>query len=120
MSETKRCRKASMSFLLKNENEVLQSFQTFCIIWGSEGSGRLYLDTKDGEVTLKLEQKLGPLYGLRPCPTGRQDPVSTETTRNPPKKKKSKSQIRRHELRQKASEERCKTKSIIEPPHRSQ
>ena len=47
------------------------------------------------------------------------DPVSTETKLNQNKNKKSKSQIRRKELRQKASEESCKTKSTVDPSNKS-
>ena len=97
-----------MEFGLTNESEAFLAFQTFCRIWGSGGCGSLNLDTKEGEVTLKLEQKLGPLHGLRPGPRGRQgpsNPVSKETEVNEQVRTKSQSKIRRQEQRKKASEE---------------
>ena len=56
--------------MLSNESETFQAFQTFCRIWGSGGCGSLNMETKEGEVTLKIEQKLGPLHGLRPGQLG--------------------------------------------------
>ena len=79
-------------FGLTNEAEALFAFQTFCRIWGSGGCGSLHLETNNQEVTLKLEQRLGPLHGLRPGPFGQESEVKMPTN-----KCKSASQLHRHE-----------------------
>ena len=56
---------SSMEFALTIESEAFQAFQTFCRIWRSWGCGSLNME--------KIEQKLGPLHGLRPGPLGRKD-----------------------------------------------
>ena len=67
-----------MYFSLSNEAEALAAFKSFCRIWGSGGCGSLHLETQNQEVTLKLEQKLGPLHGLRPGPMGREAPIRSK------------------------------------------
>ena len=82
---------------------------------GSGGCGSRNLETRDGEVTIKMEQKLGPLHGLRPEPLGRRDLFSPETLGTEKKlnfKKKSSSQIRRPNGCKKTSEE-CSAQNVL-------
>ena len=61
-----------LSFGLTNECEALGAFTSFCRIWGSKGTVSLSLETSDGNMLIRFEQRLGPLHGLRPGPLGRQ------------------------------------------------
>ena len=94
-----------MHFCLTNEAEALSAFKSFCRIWGSGGCGSLHLETQNEEVTIKLEQHLGPLLGLRPGPIGR------EAEKPPSVKYKSPSQLRRHERRRQEALSKAATKA---------
>ena len=70
-----------MSFSLTNEAEALLAFKSFCRVWGSGGCGSLQLETNNQEITMKMEQRLGPLQGLRPGPYGREPEVQKPTNK---------------------------------------